>query len=62
MGLISTRKHVILIGFSVVLLSASGVFAQTDTQPPQLVNVAISPSEVDVTASTKTVTFTLHHG
>jgi hypothetical protein len=42
-----------------ILAACSLAAAQSDTMPPQLVGLSISPSSVDVTASAQIVTFTL---
>lgn len=39
---------------------AANAAAQSDTQPPQLLSLAISPAAVDVTLAPQTETFTLH--
>src|SRR5438874_11577492 len=41
-------------------LAATNVQAQSDTQPPQLVDLSISPTTVDVTAGVQTITATVH--
>jgi len=53
-----SRKVVEL--FLLLLVASHVALAQSDTQPPQLVDLSFTPSSVDVTSSAQTVTFTVH--
>jgi hypothetical protein len=44
----------------IVHVAAAPAFAQSDTAPPQLIEMTISPAMVDVTAGPKTVIATVH--
>jgi len=44
---------------AVFAFSATSVWAQSDTQPPQLIGLTVTPESVDVTAAQQTVTVTV---
>jgi hypothetical protein len=52
-------KPISLILF-LALFSSINTYAQSDTEPPKLVSMTISPSTVDVTSADQTVTVTMH--
>jgi hypothetical protein len=52
------RRYAVVFAF--ILAVAPRLLAQSDTQPPQLVNETFTPVAVDVTSSSQTVVFQVH--
>lgn len=46
--------------FILALLTSAVTYAQSDTEPPKILSLSISPTSVDVTSSLQTVTLTVH--